>query len=48
MLNILKKNFFKQKSYINLIKKEKQNNVLSKSDKDQYVNTIYYPSSTKE
>jgi hypothetical protein len=48
MLNILKKNHFKTKSLVNSINKEQNTKILSKSDKNQYKNTIYYPTSTKE
>ena len=47
MLNILKKNFFKNKSLVYSVKKQ-NTKILSKSDKNQYINTIYYPTSTKE
>ena len=48
MLNILKRNHFKNKSLVNSINKEQNTNIQSKSDKNQYKNTIYYPTSTKE
>ena len=48
MLNILKKNLIKNKSLVNYINKEHNTKILSKSNKNQYKNTIYYPTSTKE
>ena len=51
MLNILKK---KQKSFsdkslnIHFMNKEKNCKIQNKSDKDEYKNIIYYPSSSKE
>jgi hypothetical protein len=50
MLNILKnKQNIKNKSLtIHSINKEKNAKTLYKLDKNEYKNTIYYPSSTKE
>jgi hypothetical protein len=51
MLNILKKkqNIFKNKSLtIHSINKQQNVKIVSKLDKNEYKNIIYYPSSTKE
>lgn len=48
MLNILKRNIIKNKSLVHSINKEQNPKILSKSDKNQYKNIIYYPTSTKE